>query len=290
MQYASDIHLEYHAGKNWPEIQPKARYLALAGDIGNPFHRSFSNYLTYCSKRFKHVFVVMGNHDCWSQELDVAKRRIRTCCAERGNCTFLDDEVVEVDGVRVFGSTLWSPVTDRAAKGMNDYNMIYRNNKHLAPDDTRQMHAYTVARIAGLLTESDTPLLVVTHYAPLLEMNGRYGASPNISAFCADLGHLFRAPLVGWISGHTHACLQIAHNGIPCHSNCWGYDAREQSEYRPDAVLEVRGLGTVDSFGAPWAAPHVFGAYSIATRRGRPNPLDEKESWLSTRSAPGSVE
>ncbi|KAK9826970.1 hypothetical protein WJX74_002100 [Apatococcus lobatus] len=281
MQYASDIHLEYHAGKNWPEIQPKAPYLALAGDIGNPFHKSFSNYLTYCSKRFKHVYVVMGNHDCWSQELDVAKRRIRACCAEKGNCTFLDDEVAELEDVRIFGSTLWSPVTDRAAKGMNDYNMIYYNNKHLTADDTRQMHSDTVARIDRLLDASSKPLLVITHYAPLLQMNGRYGASPNISAFCADLWHLFRKPLVGWISGHTHASLQITENGIPCHSNCWGYDAREQSDYRQDAVMDVPELGMTGGFGRPLHP--VFKGYA-ATRRGKPNPLDEKESWLSTRT------
>ncbi len=285
MQYASDIHLEYHAGKNWPELQPNARYLALAGDIGNPFQKSFSNYLTYCSKRFEHVFVVMGNHDCWSQELDVAKRKFRACCAEKGNCTFLDDEVVEVDGLRVFGSIMWSPVTDRAAKGMNDYNMIYYNNKNLTPDDTRQMHEATVSRINALLDESDKPLLVITHYAPLLQMNGRYGASPNISAFCADLWHLFRKPLVGWISGHTHASLQLTENGIPCQSNCWGYDAREQSEYRRDAVMDIPSLGSCSPafgmFGKPSKPLNFLGYRTI--RGSRVDKLDAKETWLSTK-------
>lgn len=281
MQFASDIHLEYHAGKNWPELIPKARFLALAGDIGNPFQKSFANYLTYCSKRFERVFVVMGNHDGWSQELDVAKRKIRSVCAERGNCTFLDDEVVDLEGVRVFGSTLWSPVTDRAARGMNDYNMIFHNNKHLTPEDTRDMHDATVARIDNLLNESDKPLLVITHYAPLLEMNGRYGCSPHISAFCADLRHLFRKPLVGWISGHTHACLRLDQDGIPCQSNSWGYDAREQADYRQDAVLPIKELGDLrPSFPSFGKGPPTFRGYA-PVRRPLQDPLDAKTSWLS---------
>ncbi len=286
MQYASDIHLEYHAGRTWPEIEPCAKYLALAGDIGNPFHKSFSNYMTYCSKRFEHVFVVMGNHDAWSQELDVAKRRVRAVCAEKGNCTFLDDEVVEVGGLRVFGSTLWSPVTERAARGMNDYNMIYHDNTNLTPDDTRRMHEDTVRTIERLLDESDDPLLVITHYAPLLQMNGRYGINPNISAFCSDLSALFRKPLVGWISGHTHACMETTQNGIPCHSNSWGYDSREQAGYRRDAVMPVDALGPVekrpflDLFSKPLHP--MFRGYA-PVRRPRADPLDSKESWLSSR-------
>ena len=281
MQFASDIHLEYHAGKNWPELTPKARFLALAGDIGNPFQKSFANYLTYCSKRFEKVFVVMGNHDGWSQELDVAKRKIRAVCAERGNCVFLDDEVVELEGVRVFGATLWSPVSDRAARGMNDFNMIFQNNKHLTPDDTRSMHEATVARINELLEENDKPLLVITHYAPLLQMNGRYGNSPNISAFCADLRHLFRKPLIGWISGHTHACLRLDQNSIPCHSNSWGYDAREQADYRHDAVLSVKEWGEVrQAFPSFGKGCPVFRGYA-PIRRAQQDPLDAKTSWLS---------
>lgn len=286
MQFASDIHLEYHAGKNWPELQPRARYLALAGDIGNPYQKSYSNYLTYCSKRFEHVFVVMGNHDGWSHELDVAKKRIRGLCADKGNCTFLDDEVTEVNGVRVFGTILWSPVSDRAAKGMNDYNMIYYNNKHLTPADTRLMHEATVNKIDLLLQESDKPLVVISHYAPLLEMNGRYGESPNISAFCSDLRHLFRKPLVGWINGHTHASLELSHNDIPCQSNCWGYDLREQGDYRQDAVMPVAALGEYRPSFPLFSRPHqaTFRGYS-AVARPQKDPLDAKLSWLSTKEA-----
>lgn len=288
MQFVSDVHREYehHLGRPWPKIVPRARYLALAGDIGNPAQKSYSAYLSYCCSLFHHVFVVAGNHEFWGHEYNTCKRKIRSICAEKRNCTFLDDEMVEVDGLRVFGATLWSDVSDRAAEGMNDYNTIYYEHKNLTADDTRGMHRKTVATIKGLLDESCKPLLVITHYAPLHAMNGRYGNSPNISAFCSELGHLFRKPLVGWISGHTHSSVQMAENGIPCLSNCWGYDVKEYAGYRQDAVLDLTDVhpyfGSVASFGK-----FVKDGVRVqgVMRRPRLDPLDDKQTWLSQKPA-----
>lgn len=286
MQYISDVHLEYehHINKPWPKIVKRARYLALAGDIGNPNHARYTNYLSFCCSKFDHVFVVAGNHELWSHEINTCKRRIRGICEEQGNCSFLDNDVVEVDGVRVFGATLWSDVTNKAAKGMNDFNTIYLDTAHLTPDDTRAMHHETVQKINTLLDESSKPLLVITHYAPLLAMNGDYGMSPNISAFCSDLWHLFRKPLVGWISGHTHSSVQTTENGIPCHSNCWGYDPKEYAGYRPDAVMDVSAWGPFLDFSRHrrHTQPTPFAGYSTS-RRIRPDPLDTISTWLSTK-------
>lgn len=285
MQYVSDVHREYHINQPWPKIIPKAKYLALAGDIGNPKDKSYSNYISYCCSLFEHVFVVAGNHELWSHEIDTCKRKIRSICNEKANCTFLDDEVVMVNGVRVFGSILWSPVTERAAKGMNDYNTIFLNNKHLTPIDTRKMHSATIQRIEKLLEEDDTPLLVITHYAPLHKMNGDYGESPNISAFCGELEHLFRKPLIGWISGHTHSSTRTWENGIPCCSNCWGYDSKEYSKYNADAVVDVDAWGQRVRPQIP--AQPIFSSRGYGfSRRPRPDPLDDKTSWLSKSPSP----
>ena len=45
--YASDIHLEYHLQKPWPEIESCAPYLALAGDIGHPRDKSYHAFMQY---------------------------------------------------------------------------------------------------------------------------------------------------------------------------------------------------------------------------------------------------
>ncbi|RYF07526.1 MAG: hypothetical protein EOO40_08330, partial [Deltaproteobacteria bacterium] len=221
--YASDVHLEYHLQKPWPEIEADAPYLALAGDIGNPRDKSYHAFLQYCSRRFRHVVIIKGNHDQWNWDMFECSQAIRRVCARFSNVTFLDNEVVEIDGVRVFGGVLWSDVTERACKSMNDYAMIRTRGRQLTPDDTRDIHLATVNHIDYLLSSSRKPLLCITHHAPLLAMNGRFGTeSPHISAFCADLSHLFRPPLVGWISGHTHSSTSAVHNGIPSESNCWG--------------------------------------------------------------------
>lgn len=275
--YASDIHLEYHLQKPWPEIESCAPYLALAGDIGNPRDKSYHAFLQYCSRRFKQVVLIRGNHDQWNWDMDECQAAIRRVCSRFSNVTFLDNEVMEIDGVRVFGGTLWSDVSDKASKSMNDYAMIRSGGRPLTPARTRSLHAATVAQIDGLLSCSRKPLLCITHHAPLLEMNGHFGAdSPVISAFCSDLKRLFRPPLAGWISGHTHSSTRVTQNGIPCESNCWGYEASEQATYCKSAVLRLK---TPD--GLPLFKP-LFGCRRLPTG---PESLDEKETWLSGASS-----
>lgn len=274
--YASDIHLEYHLQKPWPEIEACAPYLALAGDIGNPRDKSYHAFLQYCSRRFKHVVLIRGNHDQWNWDMDECQAAIRRVCSRFNNVTFLDNEVMEIDGVRVFGGTLWSDVSDKASKSMNDYAMIRSGGRPLTPVRTRSLHAATVAQIDGLLSCSRKPLLCITHHAPLLDMNGHFGAdSPVISAFCSDLDRLFRPPLAGWISGHTHSSTKVMRNGIPCESNCWGYEASEQATYCKSAVMRLK---TPD--GLPLFKP-LFGCRRVPTG---PESLDEKETWLSGAS------
>lgn len=275
--YASDIHLEYHLQKPWPDIEPAAPYLALAGDIGNPKDKSYSAFLQYCSRRFKHVVLIRGNHDQWNWSMEECRAAIRRVCDRFDNVTFLDNEVMEIDGVRVFGGTLWSDVSDRAARSMNDYAMIRCGGRNLTPETTRGLHRATVGYIEYLLRSSRKPLLCVTHHAPLLAMNGHFGDdSQVISAFCTDLSRLFRPPLVGWISGHTHSSTRLLHNNIPCESNCWGYDAEEQARYCPGRVLRLK-----TPEGLPLFRP-LFGCRRVP--RG-PDSLDEKDTWLSSGKA-----
>lgn len=235
--YASDIHLEYHGPtRPWPRLTPAAPYLALAGDIGDPRDVNYYKFLKWCSNRWKHVVVVRGNHEQWHQSPDECEHVMKAVCDRFDNVTFLDNDVVEIDGVRVFGATLWSNVTDDAARFIKDYAMI----ENLTPDKVRYMHQATVDHIEYLLDSSTKPLLCVTHHAPLLLMSGSFGTdSPVISAFCSDLSGLFRPPLAGWISGHTHSSTKTVLNNIPCESNCWGYDIKERKSFACDAVMTL---------------------------------------------------
>ena len=62
-------------------------------------------------------------------------------------------------------------------------------------------------------------------------MNGDYMFNTNTSLFSSDLVYLFKYPVRGWISGHTHQSIRIKLNGIKCVSNCLGYDDENNTRY-----------------------------------------------------------
>ena len=64
IQYVSDLHLEFYNKISFRScVKPVAPYLALAGDIGKPGTNMYTNFLSYVSSNWEHVFYVAGNHE-----------------------------------------------------------------------------------------------------------------------------------------------------------------------------------------------------------------------------------
>lgn len=52
----------------WPKIQKKCDYLALLGDIGNPFSEAYENFLAELSPKFKKIILIAGNTDYYNSD------------------------------------------------------------------------------------------------------------------------------------------------------------------------------------------------------------------------------
>ena len=73
----SDLHDELYKNvfdfqKHFGDIANKDRVLIIAGDLftnTHLCHSDISYFLSRCSKFFKHVIFVLGNHDCRSYNL-----------------------------------------------------------------------------------------------------------------------------------------------------------------------------------------------------------------------------
>mmetsp|Transcript_34229 Transcript_34229/g.78443 ORF Transcript_34229/g.78443 Transcript_34229/m.78443 type:complete len:198 (+) Transcript_34229:91-684(+) len=146
IQLASDLHLEFMRGQR-PSLDavltPAAPILALLGDIhvlGKADHAAaYESFVAEAARRFERVLLLAGNHEFYSDpRAPVAHAKIIAklhAIAQRcGNhVTFLHDAAVELDGVRVFGSTLWA---------------------HLPHDQTvESVDASTPAEVAGAIAE-----------------------------------------------------------------------------------------------------------------------------------------
>ena len=116
IQLLSDLHLEANPGFV-PMPAPGADLLVLAGDIGSYQTNSAlaaAGDTDFGLQRFspKHgwptpVLFVPGNHEYDGLDFDEAHTRLRDTCTRLG-ITWLEREVLHLNGVRFVGTTLWA--------------------------------------------------------------------------------------------------------------------------------------------------------------------------------------
>ena len=231
IQIAFDLHLERYPDYT-PQAAPDADVLVLAGDIGSYQPGSLLATDDFALTRFsplqpgspwRRVLFVPGNHEYDGLELSQARPRLQALCAELG-ITWLDGEVVCIDGVRFVGSTLWSDFEALAAtertetKRQQALQKAYRAaNFYLRKNTTRQGGEPMLAEALreegqacqrwlrqALSQPHEGPTVVVTHFAPTLHSaDPRYGLVPGTAGFCNALDDLLPHADV-WVHGHLH--------------------------------------------------------------------------------------
>lgn len=229
IQYISDLH------HNFPPITPVADYIALLGDITSPYDPYYKEYLKYLSSMFKGVFVVFGNHEYYNTIMSEVDEYMENICSCLSNVYFLNNKSVVIEGFLIIGSTLWSNVDTEAFDFLNCGKLIkMTKNKYMDLFDYHILFNKAVNFILSELSR-ELPTIVLTHYAPLHEMNGSKESS-LYTGFSSDLSYIQRNIKV-WLSGHTHVCKTIRRNNILYSSNCHGYK-KENLRFNPCQVIE----------------------------------------------------
>lgn len=276
LQLLSDLHLET-CPDHQPLPLPDADLLVLAGDIGS--YQAGSQLidddfgLTRFSPRhgpWQRVLYVPGNHEYDAREFDDTHARLREVC-DRLGITWLEREVLVIDGVRFIGTTLWSdfdalaspldgpappgglpPHRHRAYRAANFYLQKYsflRDGQITLADGVRDLALQCQAWLRAALAQPfDGPTVVVTHFAPSLRSaDPRYGLTPGTAGFCNALDELLpHADL--WLHGHLHCPIDYLAEGMHqgrryrCRvvANPLGYARKgEQDGFRPGLIIEV---------------------------------------------------
>jgi predicted phosphohydrolase len=219
-------------------IIPSAKNLALLGDIGNPFSEIYSVFIHHVSSLFNNVFIIAGNHEYYGNDFHETNIKIKEYEKLYYNVFFLNNKVYELENVRILGSTLWSQINKTASNLLNDFRAIRYNDRRFRQEDMIHLHNESIEFITSEINKNEKPLLILTHYAPHPKMNGIYQGNVAETGFSTDLSRMFVAPIIGWLSGHTHQNIQMEINGIPLKSNCYGYNDKERSDYKNKMVFE----------------------------------------------------
>lgn len=275
----SDLHIEF--GELEVTNKHEADVLILSGDIVlakdlrhfdphgiielDARGQRFINFFEQCSKMYKDVIYVMGNHEHYNGDFPESAEILRKVCKHFGNIHFLDRDVKTIGDVTFIGGTLWTDMNKEDSltlyhikNAMNDFRIVtdsrtpvhYRDqdgNFHtrtsrFSPESAVEEHKKMLQYISSIVEgKHEHKFVVVGHHAPSKQstkpryqndtlMNGGY--SSDLSEFILD-----RPQIKLWTHGHTHDVFDymIGSTRIVC--NPRGYIHHEERADNFDFML-----------------------------------------------------
>lgn len=231
----SDIHLDFDVGRTrlagTPELwEPKPlesdsiTTLILAGDIWRADKSYFTaEWLNSLSSRFKAIVVVLGNHDYWGSE-DWQREPYKLQEQLASNIHVLEKRVINIDGIRIGGATLWTNID-----GYNPIRMLsartYTNDFKYIPGMTSETWVREFDKTVSWLLDTKVDILI-THYVPSNKFcHPRFVGEVSSCLFNSELAEFIqpdRMPKV-WIFGHTHDSYNEEYLGTKFICNPRGY-------------------------------------------------------------------
>ena len=212
IQILSDLHNEFWRMRHLPapEIrETDADIIVLAGDIDNGLD-DVHWAIGQSDRLDRQVVYVCGNHEFYSwcpREVLSQLRRI----ASGTRVHLLENESVEINGVRFLGTTLWTDFCClRVARkeecmreeglAVTDYRTIRFHmsdgeHRNLRPTDTADWHLKSSTWLQSNLNSSRPPTVVVVHHGPSDRCHdaARWGApDPTSVSFWSNVEELIR--------------------------------------------------------------------------------------------------
>jgi Icc-related predicted phosphoesterase len=249
--YLSDLHLE---AQLFSMAFPRGAVLIIAGDLCQARCLDPSRTDRYsieqrgramrlideALRKFAHVLLIAGNHAHYDGVFEDTAEVMRS---HLPSVTVLDDEAVEIGGVRFVGSTLWTDLGKQSEaevtairKGMGEYFFVKTRgdrNQPLAklrPADTHRAHEAAWRRLREAVTvEPHRPTVIITHHAPShMGLNPRFADSPLNSAYASsfddEIATFENVPV--WVHGHTHIARTYRIGNTVVRSNALGFAAK----------------------------------------------------------------
>ena len=271
LQLLSDLHLEADPGFAAAPA-PDADLLVLAGDVGSYQTRRDGSVMAEADwglqrfsplPQYAHwpvpVVYVPGNHEYDALDWDEAHAGLRRAC-DRLGIAWLERETLQIDGVRLVGTTLWSDYDALAPAQATETERLRQREKAFRAANfylhkmagQRRGALFDAAAMRELALECQDwlrrelarphagPTVVVTHFAPTLHSaDPRYGLTPGTAGFCNALDDLLpHADL--WLHGHLHCPTDVRVGRCRIVANPLGYARKdEQAAFRPTLTVHV---------------------------------------------------
>ena len=207
-QLLSDVHLEnrtygivdVQSGLDvFDEVViPNAPILILAGDIGRLCDPNLSSFLSRCEEEFEEIIFVLGNHEFWGGTLTEGKKRVEDLKTKHDLVHILDNEMIEINGVKIFGSTLWSQGNEKCCSWWGDFGCI----RDFSPSLLLSNHQDSCKWLKeNMKSRGSGKTIVVSHHAPSFKC---LSSLDDMSLFFASDQEELVQMTDFWAFGHTH--------------------------------------------------------------------------------------
>lgn len=213
LQYASDLHIEFPANKDFLKqhpLQPVADVLVLAGDVV-PFAvlDKHQDFFSYVSNNFKTTYWLPGNHEYY--HFDIAEKSGVLYEAIRSNVFLVNNTSVVHKHVKLIFSTMWSKISSghqwQIERSLNDFHLIKHNGYRFTAELYNQLYEESLAFIIHELnTNTEKPTAVFTHHCPtFLHYPEQYKGDVLNEAFAVELHDIIEQSNINyWCYGHHH--------------------------------------------------------------------------------------
>ena len=227
-QLVSDIHAEFHQDGGlefFRSLQPDgAAVLVIAGDIGLRGH--LEGCLQAACTKWKHIVMVLGNHDLYQSNSREVWETIKTLEAKFPNLHVLENSVVTIEGQRFIGCTLWFPDLPRSRPYrtcLNDFGQIRE-----FPCWFFEQNQKSVSYLRHNVHEND---VVVTHHIPLPSaVEPRFRNDPVNDFFLCDMTEtIWTCTPKAWVFGHQHTSWDSVFASTRFVCNPFGYLRQEEN-------------------------------------------------------------
>ena len=214
--------------------------MILAGDIANGSHRIARILASLCAL-YPRVLFVCGNHEYYGSAPYKVHATFEVLDRDIVNFDWLNHRVVEIDGVRFAGTTLWFPRPQDPFVMMNrhmvnDFNVIQAFEPWVYDEHRKAMEF--------LAEEGPTADVIITHHVPMHTLvAARFRGQTTNHFFTTDMTPLIEIwkPKL-WVFGHSHTTWDVMRGKTRLVANPFGYPHEQgmsDLRFNPKLVIEV---------------------------------------------------
>jgi UDP-2,3-diacylglucosamine pyrophosphatase LpxH len=209
--------------------------------------------MEYCSKNWKQIVYVLGNHEFYITKNKINKYNPRTvngieikemiqlyknALEPYPNIHCLENECIEIDNLRIYGSTLWTRHTH--SDRVND-------NMFIKIDSVHEWSDHEVNCIDTYLNENNKKTIIVSHFPLIREKTShpKYDGESLVDYFAWNnlLKKFNRDNVICCIAGHTHYSFDHEYEGIRYISNQFGYFPELK---KGETGINIEGVYTIE--------------------------------------------